>query len=56
MQRFQVPYNLKHIPEVQQYLTVQFDQAKNAGDLQDLYRRRSAMSLGALSSLLTGYI
>ncbi|KAF8578064.1 ras GEF [Ramaria rubella] len=39
MQRFQVPYNLKEIPEVQQYLMVQFDQAKNVGDLQDLYRR-----------------
>jgi hypothetical protein len=40
MQRFQVSYNLKEIPEVQQYLTAQFDQAKNAGDLHDLYRRR----------------
>ena len=40
MQRFQVPYNLKEIPEVQSYLTAQFDDSKNAGDLQDLYRRR----------------
>ncbi|KAF8510357.1 ras guanine nucleotide exchange factor domain-containing protein [Hysterangium stoloniferum] len=39
MQRFQVQYNLKEIPEVQQYLMGQFEQAKNAGDLHDLYRR-----------------
>jgi hypothetical protein len=40
MQRFQVPYNLKEIPEVQNYLMAQFDDAKNGGDLHDLYRRR----------------
>ncbi|KAF8506308.1 hypothetical protein JB92DRAFT_2962662 [Gautieria morchelliformis] len=39
MQRFQVPYNLKEIPEVQNYLVAQFDDAKNGGDLHDLYRR-----------------
>ena len=40
MQRFQVPYNLKEIPEVQQYLNVVFDNARQHGDLQELYRRR----------------
>ncbi|KAH7928444.1 ras GEF [Leucogyrophana mollusca] len=39
MQRFQVPYNLKKIPEVQEYLQVAFENAKHHGDLQDLYRR-----------------
>lgn len=45
LQRFQVPYNLKEIPEVQSYLVAQFDEAKNAGDLQDLYRRRYGWAL-----------
>lgn len=39
MQRFQVPYNLKAIPEVRQYLNVAFEGARHHGDLQDLYRR-----------------
>ncbi|TCD70915.1 hypothetical protein EIP91_001224 [Steccherinum ochraceum] len=39
MQRFQVPYNLKEIPEVQDYLKDAFEQSKHRGDLQDLYRR-----------------
>ncbi|EKM51898.1 uncharacterized protein PHACADRAFT_150712 [Phanerochaete carnosa HHB-10118-sp] len=39
MQRFQVPYNLKEIPEVQEYLKDEFEQSKNRTDLQDLYRR-----------------
>ncbi|KAG6918773.1 hypothetical protein DXG01_011964 [Tephrocybe rancida] len=39
MQRFQVPYNLKAIPEVQGYLNVAFENARHHGDLQDLYRR-----------------
>ncbi|KAL4073077.1 ras guanine nucleotide exchange factor domain-containing protein [Scleroderma yunnanense] len=39
MQRFQVPYNLKKIPEVQEYLNVAFENSKHHGDLQDLYRR-----------------
>ncbi|KAF8635803.1 hypothetical protein AX15_000010 [Amanita polypyramis BW_CC] len=39
MQRFQVPYNLKAIPEVQEYLNLCFENAKKHGDLQDLYRR-----------------
>ena len=40
MQRFQVPYNLKAISEVQEYLSGAFENAKHHGDLQDLYRRR----------------
>ncbi|KAF8133767.1 ras GEF [Boletus edulis] len=39
MQRFQVPYNLKKVPEVQQYLNVAFENSRHHGDLQDLYRR-----------------
>jgi len=39
MQRFQKPYNLKAIPEVQAYLNVAFENSKHHGDLQDLYRR-----------------
>jgi len=44
MQRFQAPYNLKKIPEVQEYLNVAFENTKNHGDLQDLYRRRCVSS------------
>lgn len=40
MQRFQVPYSLKKIPEVQEYLRMAFENSKHHGDLQDLYRRR----------------
>ncbi|KIK57213.1 hypothetical protein GYMLUDRAFT_61513 [Collybiopsis luxurians FD-317 M1] len=39
MQRFQVPYNLKDIPEAQEYLTHVFKASQKTGDLQDLYRR-----------------
>lgn len=39
MQRFQVPYNLKSIPEVQDYLNQLFENSRHHGDLQDLYRR-----------------
>ncbi|KAJ3509123.1 hypothetical protein NLJ89_g5382 [Agrocybe chaxingu] len=39
MQRFQGPYNLKAIPEVQEYLNVAFEKSKHHGDLNDLYRR-----------------
>ena len=41
MQRFQVSYNLKAVPEVQEYLNVCFENARKHGDLKDLYRRRS---------------
>jgi len=40
MQRFQVTYNLKKIPEVQEYLHMAFENSKHHGDFQDLYRRR----------------
>ncbi|KAF8645231.1 hypothetical protein AX16_008058 [Volvariella volvacea WC 439] len=39
MQRFQVPYRLVVIPEVQEYLNASFEKAKHHGDLEDLYRR-----------------
>lgn len=45
MQRFQIPYNLKKIPEVQEYLHGAFENAKHHGDLQDLYRRRFVSAL-----------
>jgi hypothetical protein len=40
MQRFQAPYTLKEISEVQQYLAFVLKNTKSEGDLQDLYRRR----------------
>ncbi|KZT11896.1 ras GEF [Laetiporus sulphureus 93-53] len=39
MQRFQSPYNLKPILEVQEYLRDAFEKSSRRGDLQDLYRR-----------------
>ncbi|KAJ6621899.1 ras guanine nucleotide exchange factor domain-containing protein [Mycena sp. CBHHK59/15] len=39
MQRFQVPYQLRAIPEVQEYLNGAFENSRHHGDLQDLYRR-----------------
>jgi len=39
MQRFQTPYTLKEISEVQQYLSFVLKNTKSEGDLQDLYRR-----------------
>lgn len=39
MQRFQVAFNLKAIPEAKQYLQFCLDKAKDHGDLDDLYRR-----------------
>ncbi|KAI0269740.1 ras guanine nucleotide exchange factor domain-containing protein [Gloeopeniophorella convolvens] len=39
MQRFQVQYTLKEIPEVQVFLNDAFEKSKHHGDLQDLYRR-----------------
>ncbi|KAH9936172.1 ras guanine nucleotide exchange factor domain-containing protein [Fomitopsis serialis] len=35
MQRFQTPYNLKQIPEVQEYLRDAFERSARQGDLQD---------------------
>jgi len=53
MQRFQAPYNLKAIPEVQEYLNVAFEKSKHHGDLQDLYRRRYVVSIPYARHLLT---
>ncbi|EIW81023.1 ras GEF [Coniophora puteana RWD-64-598 SS2] len=39
MQRFQVPYTLKKIPEVQDYLKLSFEKTKQHGDFEDLYQR-----------------
>ncbi|KXN88262.1 Cell division control protein 25 [Leucoagaricus sp. SymC.cos] len=39
MQRFRVPYSLKAISEVQDFLNVSFENSKRSGDFQDLYRR-----------------
>ncbi|KAJ1303305.1 hypothetical protein OPQ81_011502 [Rhizoctonia solani] len=40
VQRFQTPYNLIEIPEVQKYLDYAFEKVKKSGnDLHDLYRR-----------------
>ncbi|CAE6464240.1 unnamed protein product [Rhizoctonia solani] len=40
VQRFQTPYNLIEIPEVQKYLDYAFERVKKSGnDLHDLYRR-----------------
>lgn len=47
MQRFQLPYPLKAIPEVQAYLNVAFERARHHGDLQDLYRRRYVVVLSS---------
>jgi hypothetical protein len=49
MQRFQVPYNLKKIPEVQEYLQMAFENSKHHGDLQDLYRRRFVRFMASLN-------
>ena len=55
MQRFQVPYNLKPIPEVQEYLNILFQDSRHQNDLQDLYRRRNVFSysFSAHADLLT---
>ena len=52
MQRFQMPYNLKGIPEVQDYLNECFEKSKHHGDLQDLYRRRYVHLAKYIPSLL----
>ncbi|KAI9510606.1 ras GEF [Russula earlei] len=39
IQRFQIPYMLKEIMEIQDYLKDAFEKSKDHGDLQDLYRR-----------------
>jgi len=39
IQRFQVPYSLKEVSEIQDYLKDAFEKSEHHGDLQDLYRR-----------------
>lgn len=39
MQRFQRPYNLLEIDEIQRYLDNEFGDLSKGTDLQDLYRR-----------------
>ncbi|KAI0304490.1 ras guanine nucleotide exchange factor domain-containing protein [Multifurca ochricompacta] len=39
IQRFQVHYMLKEVPEIQDFLNDAFEKSKHHGDLQDLYRR-----------------
>ena len=57
MQRFQIPYNLKVIPEAQQYLQFCFDKTKDHSDLEDLYRRRLVCDTArcGYSFLTSGY-
>jgi son of sevenless-like protein len=43
MIRFQQPYNLKEIPEVQQYLNYVLDPSRATADADLLYRRRSVL-------------
>lgn len=45
MQRFQIPYALKAIPEVQEYLYASFELSRTKNDVQDLYRRRYVICL-----------
>jgi hypothetical protein len=39
IQRFQVPYSLKEVSEIQDYLKDAFEKSEHHGDLHDLYRR-----------------
>lgn len=46
MQRFQVPYNLRAIPEVKHYLTFCFEQSKrHGGNSEDKFREMYGRSL-----------
>ena len=45
IQRFQVHYSLKEVPEIQDFLNDAFERSKHHGDLQDLYRRRYGYSI-----------
>lgn len=57
MQRFQVPYTLKAIPEVRAYLDEAFRKSEHHGDLHDLYRRRQVSSkLSSSVQLLIVYL
>lgn len=39
LQRFQVPYNLLEIPEMQEYLRLALDGLAHGGDIGSLYRQ-----------------
>ncbi|KAL8293045.1 hypothetical protein RQP46_000739 [Phenoliferia psychrophenolica] len=39
LQRFQVPYNLAPVPEIQSYLSMALDGIQNGGDVSTLYRQ-----------------
>ncbi|KAI5118083.1 hypothetical protein M0805_009163 [Coniferiporia weirii] len=55
MQRFQVPYHLKDIPEAQSYLQFCLDRAKKEhGDLEDLYRRSQLLEPKQAAETPTG--
>jgi son of sevenless len=52
MIRFQQPYNLKEIPEVQQYLNFVLDPSRATADGDMLYHRRSVLSKINFNTLL----
>lgn len=39
LQRFQQPYNLIEVPEIQNYLSQALDQLQHGGDVTSLYRQ-----------------
>jgi hypothetical protein len=51
IKRFSIPYSLKPIPEVQEYLHACFEQSQGKSDLQDLYRRRCVIAFGRVTYL-----
>jgi hypothetical protein len=55
IQRFQVHYTLKEIPEIQDFLRDAFEKSEHHGDLQDLYRRRYGCPVVRQSNLLKVY-
>ena len=54
IQRFQVHYTLKEIPEIQDFLKDAFEKSEHHhhGDLQDLYRRRYGYLIDCTSEQL----
>jgi len=44
LQRFQVPYALKSVPEIQSWLGMVLHDAQNRGELGEMYRRRYVCS------------
>jgi hypothetical protein len=51
IQRFQVHYTLKEIPEIQDFLKDAFEKSEHHGDLQDLYRRRYGCLLSYVKAI-----